>query len=205
MTKTICNIESKLDMLEDFFKDKRIAKWVTFLIVIILLILALRFNNAIVINVLFVALVFVTSVGLKWRHSLKSNLMACVFYNFVAAILLADSHRVAGFIIYGVLWIVCALFADYRVSLLTNEIISLASATIFSIGLFVSQMLYNDVVVDVSADNKIFFDEIYSESTKIFAIFLPYIALSAVSIIVIKLKIYYKENMEKEEKLTENG
>lgn len=161
---------------------------------------------------------FLKSVG--WRKSVKKWLFLTVVVDGIIIILLVDTinlpngyHQwmaITGIFLFFLLWIFFSLLAINRVAKLVNEIIASISATIFSIGTFLtsfyspnmSQFTIQLQQLENNLDNisdeemiKSVGDLFVYEGVKIangfFIIMLPIIGVSAICVVFILLKEYW--------------
>ena len=185
--------------------------------------------------VLIFGIVFVAFDNIiGWKHSVRRWLKVCVVYNLFFSMMLAEIVQgmvktvivdTVFVVVYLLAWVFLSLISDSKVAMLVNEIVSGAATTIFTIGTYlVSIMLKNEP----SSENYLFYfhtDEAFElalankdvlawnyfkimglESLEIaFLVFLPVIGVSALCIIMIKVKEYWVEKNEMPEPKIENG
>ena len=161
-----------------------------------------------------------------WKYSVRKWLKLCVVYNLVFSIILAcliqnlikTTIWVPLFIgLYLFIWVLLSLISNSKVALLVNEIVSGMVATVFTIGTYLisnalkglpsseEYILYynNEEELNLAFLNgemmaRKFFDAGVLELLEgFFLAFLPVIGVSALSIIAVKIKIYWMEKNKK--------
>lgn len=192
----------------------------TFMIGIVLILLKLVILGELVIISGVVFAGFDNIIG--WKHSVRRWLKICVVYNLVFSLILAGIVQgmvkgaivdIVFVIIYLLVWVLLSLISNSKVALLVNEIVSGMAATIFTIGTYlVSMALKNQ---PTSSDYLLYFqteeafelaiankDDLAWEILRImglemletaFLSLLPVIGVSALCIIMIKIKGYWVE------------
>ncbi len=157
-----------------------------------------------------------------WKHSVRKWLKMCALYNFFfSAMLAATIQDMIGYtvidtafvVIYLLVWVFLSLISYSKVSMLVNEIVSGVTTTIFTIGTYlVSITLKNspaskDYILYFHTDKAFglaiekgdplalkFVEIICLEELEIiFKAFLPVIGVTALSIIFVKIKVYWLE------------
>ena len=157
-----------------------------------------------------------------WKHSVRRWLKICVIYNlFFSAILACMIQRQIKYPIltslfvglYLFVWVFLSLISNSKVALFVNEIVSGIAATFFTIGTYLISMALKGL--SAASDYKLYYhtDEAAMhalengeplawkflgitvlEQLEIgFLSFLPVIGVSAMCIIMVKVKIYWME------------
>lgn len=157
-----------------------------------------------------------------WKHSVRRWLKICVVYNLVFSLILAEIVQgmakgaivdIVFVIIYLLVWVFLSLISNSKVALLVNEIVSGMAATIFTIGTYLVSMALKNK--PTSSDYLLYFqteeafelaiankDDLAWEILRImglemlettFLSLLPVIGVSALCIIMIKIKGYWVE------------
>lgn len=157
-----------------------------------------------------------------WKHSVRRWLKICVIYNlFFSAILACTIQGQIKYPIltplfvglYLLVWVFLSLISNSKVALFVNEIVSGLAATIFTIGTYLISMSLKGL--PAASDYKLYYhtDEAAMhalengellawkflgitvlEQLEIgFISFLPVIGVSAMCIIMVKIKIYWME------------
>lgn len=208
---------------------RKYVPWVyisTFIIGIVLILLKLVILGELVIISGVVFAGFDNIIG--WKHSVRRWLKICVVYNLFFSLILAGivQDMVKGVIvdivfviIYLLVWVFLSLISNSKVALLVNEIVSGMATTIFTIGTYlVSMALKNE---PASSDYLLYFhtDEAFELALvnkdalaweflgimglemleTVFLSLLPVIGVSALCIIMIKIKGYWVEKNETHE------
>lgn len=192
----------------------------TFMIGIVLILLKLVILGVLVIisGVVFAG---VDNI-IGWKHSVRRWLKICVVYNLVFSLILAEIVQgmakgaivdIVFVIIYLLVWVFLSLISNSKVALLVNEIVSGMAATIFTIGTYLVSMALKNK--PTSSDYLLYFqteeafelaiankDDLAWEILRImglemlettFLSLLPVIGVSALCIIMIKIKGYWVE------------
>ena len=202
--KCIINIQRRLEKIEGWYISKRkYTIWVVLFFPIIGMFLAYCKQIILAGIVVILGMVFSgleTIVG--WKHSVRRWLLVCVVYNFAFSFLLKEivdeianktMDDIVFVIIYLVVWIFLSLISNSKVALLVNEIVSGAAATIFTIGTYlVSMALQNDDTLTSDIERI----EMLKSVETLFMLFLPVIGVTALCIIMIKIKGYWMEKNE---------
>lgn len=157
-----------------------------------------------------------------WKHSVRRWLKMCAFYNLFFSLILAGIVQgivksaiadIVFIIIYLLVWVFLSLISNSKVALLVNEIVSGVAATIFTIGTYLVSMALKNK--PTSSDYLLYFqteesfelalankDALARELLGImglemletaFLSLLPVIGVSALCIIMIKIKGYWVE------------
>lgn len=202
---------------------RKYVPWVymsTFMIGVVLILLKLVMLGELVIisEVVFAG---VDNI-IGWKHSVRRWLKLCVVYNLFFSLVLTEIVQgmvkgaiadIVFVIIYLLVWVFLSLISNSKVALLVNEIVSGMAATIFTIGTYlVSMALKNkpassnyllyfqtDEAFELALANKDalaweFFWIMGLEMLETaFLSLLPVIGVSALCIIMIKIKGYWVE------------
>lgn len=167
----------------------------------------------------FIVLFFCVEL-IGWRSSAKKWLLVSIVYNFICSyvvtLLIKELFSTTIFaflfaLIYILSWIIMSLLADDDVALLTNEVTAGLSTSLFTIVsylitvrmgqlpslgealLFTSKMTSSEKIEKIWINPYIEVELLY-EILQGLIIFLPMIAASAVSIVLLKIKIYGKRD-----------
>ncbi len=161
-----------------------------------------------------------------WKYSVRKWLKLCVVYNLFFSIILAcliqnlikTTIWVPLFIgLYLFIWVLLSLISNSKVALLVNEIVSGIVATVFTIGTYLISsalkglpsseeyiLYYNNeeeltqALLNGEMMARKFFDAGVLELLEgFFLAFLPVIGVSALSIIAVKIKMYWMEKNKK--------
>ena len=161
-----------------------------------------------------------------WKYSVRKWLKLCVVYNLFFSIILAcliqnlikTTIWVPLFIgLYLFIWVLLSLISNSKVALLVNEIVSGIVATVFTIGTYLISsalkglpsseeyiLYYNNeeeltqALLNGEMMVRKFFDAGVLELLEgFFLAFLPVIGVSALSIIAVKIKMYWMEKNKK--------
>lgn len=161
-----------------------------------------------------------------WKYSVRKWLKLCVVYNLFFSIILAcliqnlikTTIWVPLFIgLYLFIWVLLSLISNSKVALLVNEIVSGIAATVFTIGTYLISsalkglpsseeyiLYYNNeeeltqALLNGEMMARKFFDAGVLELLEgFFLAFLPVIGVSALSIIAVKIKMYWMEKNKK--------
>lgn len=169
-----------------------------------------------------------------WKHSVRRWLKICVIYNLFFSLILAGIVQeivnstfvnMMFIIIYLLVWVFLSLISNSKVALLINEIVSGLAATIFTIGTYLVSMALKNM--PSSKDYLLYFytDEAFVsaltnqdtlawkfvgimvlETLEItFMSWLLVIGVTAICIIMIKIKGYWMEKNKKTEPEKEIG
>jgi len=227
--KCIIAIQNCLERMEKTYKDRQDffekMYYISVFIAVALVLFRAVFVGAIIGILGIVAHGFQSVIG--WKYSVRKWLRNCVVYNFVFSIVISEQvQKITEYsimlplfvIIYMCVWVFLSLISNSEVSLLVNEVASGLAATIFTIGSYVTDLmikeapyskellsLYNSVEKDLIAGEisseawLILYSQILQSVNELFVIFLPIIGVTALSVIVIKIKVYWmKKNNIKE-------
>lgn len=161
-----------------------------------------------------------------WKYSVRKWLKLCVVYNLFFSIILAcliqnlikTTIWVPLFIgLYLFIWVLLSLISNSKVALLVNEIVSGIVATVFTIGTYLISsalkglpsseeyiLYYNNeeeltqALLNGEMMARKFFDAgVFELLEGFFLAFLPVIGVSALSIIAVKIKMYWMEKNKK--------
>ena len=161
-----------------------------------------------------------------WKYSVRKWLKLCVVYNLFFSIILAcliqnlikTTIWVPLFIgLYLFIWVLLSLISNSKVALLVNEIVSGIVATVFTIGTYLISsalkglpsseeyiLYYNNeeeltqALLNGEMMARKFFDAGVLELLEgFFLAFLPVMGVSALSIIAVKIKMYWMEKNKK--------
>ena len=161
-----------------------------------------------------------------WKYSVRKWLKLCVVYNLFFSIILAcliqnlikTTIWVPLFIgLYLFIWVLLSLISNSKVALLVNEIVSGIAATVFTIGTYLISsalkglpsseeyiLYYNNeeeltqALLNGEMMARKFFDAgVLKLLEGFFLAFLPVIGVSALSIIAVKIKMYWMEKNKK--------
>lgn len=215
-------IEDFFDKMEDWFKSKE-KYWIAiaFLVIVlgvVLIIYGIKILGSIML-ILGVIMFFYNKI-IGWRTSVRKWLIVGVVYNVLFSITIAEmvDSTIANsvFIIaYILVWLFMSLVSSMKVALLANEIVSGIATTIFTIGTYLLSIALKNMP---SSDDYILFfqtDEIFESALEkndtlawkflrimglevvenIFLLFLPIIAVTAISMIMLKIKDYWIKKM----------
>lgn len=160
-----------------------------------------------------------------WKYSVRRWLKICVFYNLLFSTTLACIIQGAIkyaimtplFIgLYLIIWLFLSLISNSKVALLVNEIISGITATIFTIGTFLINIALKNMpssndylryfnteeAFEIALENKetqaweFVGTMVLEELEVVFLSFLPVIGVTALCIIMVKIKVYWMEKNE---------
>jgi hypothetical protein len=209
--------------------------WVYILSIILAYVLIVCKQVAIgeIVFILGMVLTGVESI-IGWKHSVRRWLKICVIYNLIFSTILAYliQRQIKYAILtplfialYLFVWVFLSLISNSKVALLVNEIVSGIAATIFTIGTYLINMALKGL--QASGDYKLYYhtDETVMQALEngetlawkfmgitvleklevAFLSFLPVIGVTALCIIMIKIKIYWMEKNKKSEPEKEIG
>lgn len=163
-----------------------------------------------------------------WKHSVRRWLKMCACYNLFFSLILAGIVQgmvksaitdVVFIIVYLLVWVFLSLISNSKVALLVNEIVSGVAATIFTIGTYLVSMglknkpassdyllyFHTDEAFELALVNKDAFARQFlgimglEMLETVFLSLLPVIGVSALCIIMIKIKGYWVEKTETHE------
>ena len=163
-----------------------------------------------------------------WKQSVRRWLKICVVYNlFFSAILAGIIQGIIKYAVltplfigvYLFVWVFLSLISNSKVALLVNEIVSGLTATVFTIGTYLISMTLkslpssSDYIMYYHTDKAAmqalmngealawkFVEATVLETLELaFFSFLPVIGVTALCIIIIKVKIYWMEKNEVDE------
>jgi len=169
-----------------------------------------------------------------WKHSVRRWLKICIIYNLFFSLILACVVQGAiqytiitpVFIAaYLIVWIFLSLISNSKVSLLVNEIVSGIAATVFTIGTYLISMALKNMPSSNDYLNYFQTDEVFENALAngdalawsflgigilemlegAFLSLLPIIGVTALCIIMIKIKGYWMEKNKIFEPETEIG
>lgn len=157
-----------------------------------------------------------------WKHSVRRWLKICVIYNLFFSLILTGIMReivnntisdIMFIVIYLLVWLFLSLISNSKVALLVNEIVSGLATTIFTIGTYLVSMALKNM--PNSQDYLLYFytDEAFELALTnqdalawkfvgikglenleiIFMSWLPVIGITALCVIMIKIKGYWME------------
>lgn len=169
-----------------------------------------------------------------WKHSVRRWLKICVIYNLFFSLILTGIVQgivnntvidTVFIIIYLLVWVFLSLISNSKVAMLVNEIVSGVAATIFTIGTYLVSMALKNM--PASKDYLLYFhtDEAFElalanknalawkfvgimglETLEVaFLSLLPVIGVTALCIIMVKIKVYWMEKNKKSEPEIEIG
>ncbi len=169
-----------------------------------------------------------------WKHSVRRWLKICVIYNLIFSLIVTEIVQglannividTVFIIIYLLIWVFLSLISNSKVAMLVNEIVSGVATTIFTIGTYLVSMALKNM--PASRDYLLYFhtDEAFKlalankndsawkfvgimgleilEGT--FLLWLPVIGVTALCVIMIKIKVYWMEKNKKSEPEIEIG
>ena len=163
-----------------------------------------------------------------WKHSVRRWLKICIVYNMFFSIILAcviqrtikSAILTPLFItIYLFIWIFLSLISNSKVALLVNEVVSGMAATVFTIGTYLINIALkslpasSDYILYYHTDEEMaqalengetlawkFMGTTVLEMLEVaFLSFLPVIGVTALCIIMVKIKIYWIEKNKAKE------
>lgn len=204
----------------------------TFMIGVVLILLKLVILGELVF-ILGMVITGIESI-IGWKHSVRRWLKICVIYNlFFSTILACMIQGQIKYVIltplfvelYLFVWVFLSLISNSKVALLVNEIVSGLAATIFTIGTYLISMALKGL--PASSDYKLYYhtDEAVMQALEngetlawkfvgitalemlevAFLSFLPVIGVTALCIIMVKIKIYWMEKNKLSEPEKEIG
>ena len=163
-----------------------------------------------------------------WRKSVKRFLLLGLLFNAIPAFLLATEIRniiqiedksVVFLVIYGLLWGFLSVIAESRVAIFVNEIISCVSASVFTIGTYLTSefLSVNEIYSEMDMYGNMSKEEIEKAFPEVIDTIAGYfsislvrmvdklllllIGVSALGLALAKVKAYVIENQKEEERL----
>lgn len=218
-----------------YIKKRQYLVWIFILNFMLGVILLLRKRAILVEILFILGMFFIgldSIIG--WKHSVRRWLKVGVIYNLIFSLILASlvqgviQYGIVNSLfiaVYLIVWLFLSLISNSKVSLLVNEIVSGAATTIFTIGTYLINMALKNM--PSSNDYLIYFktDERFEQALEngdtlawiflrsgvleilesIFISLLPIIGITALCIIMIKIKEYWMEKNKISEPETEIG
>lgn len=229
--KCILSIQNYIEKIENWYISRyKYTSLVSILSIVIAMLLSLC-KQIILGEIFFIFGIVYWGFGniVGWKHSVRRWLKICFIYNlYFSAIATGILQRVLNktisdfvlIMVYSIVWIFLSLISNSNVALLVNEIVSGIATTIFTIGTYLigekqknmmnleDYLSYSsdDTVKRAMIDKSIIADEltkimIFETLEKAFLFLLPIIGVSALCIIMVKIKIYWmgKNNISEPE------
>ena len=210
-------------------KKRKYMLWIfvsTFVTGLILILCNLLILGAIIAMAGMLFTVFDSIIG--WKNSVRKVFKICVIYNlFFSFILTCLIQEVFRFkiitplfiVLYLLVWLFLSLISNGEVALLVNEIISGIAATVFTIGTYLINMFLesrpssNDYIYyfhstkefEIALENgdnlalSFIGIGVLEKAERLLVSLLPIIGVSALCIIMIKIKMYWMKQKEVEE------
>lgn len=206
-----------------YLKIRKYLSWVYILSIILAYVLIVGKQGAIgeLVFILGMVITGIESI-IGWKHSVRRWLKICVIYNLFFSTILACmiqgqiKYAILTPLFVGLylfVWVFLSLISNSKVALLVNEIVSGLAATIFTIGTYLISMALKGL--PASSDYKLYYhtDEAVMQALEngetlawkfvgitalemlevAFLSFLPVIGVTALCIIMVKIKIYWME------------
>lgn len=232
----ILSIQFMLEKIEEWYISKRkYISWIYILSFVAGLVLILC-KQVMLGGVVFFSGIVVAGFDnvVGWKNSVRKWMKMCVVYNLGFSLILTGivQGMVKGAIvdtvfvvIYLLVWVFLSLISNDKVAMLVNEIVSGASATIFTIGTYLVSMamknkpaskdylsyFHTDEAFELALENKDalaweFLETMCLEFLElVFLSLLPVIGVSALCIIMIRIKGYWVVKNKTPEPETEIG
>lgn len=215
--------------------NRRYLSWVYILSVILAAFLFVLEKATLGETIFILGMVFVGIDNIiGWKHSVRRWLKICVVYNLFFSTILAcmvqglikSAILTPLFIgLYLFVWVFLSLISNSKVALLVNEIVSGMAATIFTIGTYLISMTLkglpasSDYILYYHTDEGVmqalangetlawkFMGITVLERLEVaFLSFLPVIGVTALCIIIVKMKVYWMEKHKVDEPEKEVG
>lgn len=157
-----------------------------------------------------------------WNQSVRKWLKICIIYNMFFSAILAEliqtqiKYAILTPLFMGLylfVWVFLSLISNSKVALLVNEIVSGIAATFFTIGTYLINIVLKDLPTQNDYRSFYFTDEVIIQALEneekwawkliekmiletmevAFISFLPVIGVTALCIIMVKIKIYWME------------
>lgn len=217
---SIISIQDFLEKFEKWYlKKRKYLSWFYMLSIIFTYVLIVC-KQVIMGEVVFILMLVITGIEsiIGWKHSVRRWLKICVIYNLffsaIVACVIQEQVKSAIFTplfvaLYLLVWVFLSLISNSNVALLVNEIVSGIAATIFTIGTYLisitlkslpaSSDYKSDKAVRLALENgealvwKYMGIDLLEMLEVAFLSFLPIIGVTTLSIIMIKIKIYWVE------------
>mgnify|MGYP004450860363 FL=1 len=206
-----------------YLKRRKYLSWIYILSIIFayVLIVCKRVAMGEIVFILGMVITGIESI-IGWKHSVRRWLKICVIYNLffstILACMIQGQIKYAILIplfvgLYLFVWVFLSLISNSKIALLVNEIVSGIAATIFTIGTYLISMVLKGL--SASSDYKLYYhtDEaviralenvealawkyrgvtVLEKLEVAFLAFLPVIGVTALCIIMVKIKIYWME------------
>lgn len=206
-----------------YLKRRKYLSWVYILSIIFacVLIACNRVAMGEIVFILGMVITGIESI-IGWKHSVRRWLKICVIYNLFFSTILACmiqgqiKYAILTPLFVGLylfVWVFLSLISNSKIALLVNEIVSGIAATIFTIGTYLISMVLKGL--SASSDYKLYYhtDEAVIRASEnvealawkywgitvleklevAFLAFLPVIGVTALCIIMVKIKIYWME------------
>lgn len=219
----VISVQNFLKKFEQWYVKIKGKLPIILFLCIVLTAIFITCKNVVLATIVFIlGIVFVWIENIiGWEHSVRKWLLLSVVYNlgfsFIVSYILHFFTKFSSLPLfigtYLLVWVFLSLISDSNVALLVNEIISGIATTIFTIGTYlVSMGLNNKISLNDYLENFSTFEafemalsngDVFAwEFIKIavleiladfFLFFLPVIGVTALSIIMIKVKIYWNQ------------
>ena len=206
-----------------YLKRRKYLSWIYILSIIFayVLIVCKRVAMGEIVFILGMVITGIESI-IGWKHSVRRWLKICVIYNLFFSTILAYmiqgqiKYAILTPLFVGLylfVWVFLSLISNSKIALLVNEIVSGIAATIFTIGTYLISMVLKGL--SASSDYKLYYhtDEAVIRASEnvealawkywgitvleklevAFLAFLPVIGVTALCIIMVKIKIYWME------------
>lgn len=206
-----------------YLKRRKYLSWIYILSIIFayVLIVCKRVAMGEIVFILGMVITGIESI-IGWKHSVRRWLKICVIYNLFFSTILACmiqgqiKYAILTPLFVGLylfVWVFLSLISNSKIALLVNEIVSGIAATIFTIGTYLISMALKGL--SEFSDYKLYYhaDEAVIQASEnvealawkylritmleklevAFLAFLPVIGVTALCIIMVKIKIYWME------------
>lgn len=206
-----------------YLKRRKYLSWIYILSIIFayVLIVCKRVAMGEIVFILGMVITGIESI-IGWKHSVRRWLKICVIYNLFFSTILACmiqgqiKYAILTPLFVGLylfVWVFLSLISNSKIALLVNEIVSGIATTIFTIGTYLISMVLKGL--SASSDYKLYYhtDEAVIRASEnvealawkywgitvleklevAFLAFLPVIGVTALCIIMVKIKIYWME------------